>query len=478
MSMLLDALGYLGDTLDKPGRAVRGLLGGRPEEILAAIPFSDSIGLTDKANRVSGQDFTGLDDGSLLSTIANIGTEVAMDPLMFTGLGLGAKLGRNASEAAVARGPRYATSEDDVVRMAKEFDSGGAMAQVKATDDVFGKLSSGRGGDFGNQIGPAAGGRRFNPNRLEDQFGAEARAEYDAMTEGVRRSPDEWASITEPYDAARVRNAMELEKGTIDAARRNVVADTVAAGRGVAGEAGYGAMARAHFGDMGGNQDSIRRLLSEIPPNSKMIGVGTEAMAFRTPSGQVIRLDPYAAGKPGRPIAEGVLPASATIDAGTVGRVERTPFADNVGSRDYFYPGGIGAGGPLDELDRVLAGSNLERNRAWVDDLGTHNGRPVVVNPDAVVPISQNVNTRGVPKEQAEAFLRSMDFPGPYSAVTQARDPSRLMNRLLDMLGSDDAVRRAYAMGLSGPDFVGTLGRTGAMAGANAGMLARMLSGE
>src|SRR4051794_40946856 len=47
-----------GAILDKPGRAVRGALGGKPNEMLAALPFSDTLGITDPRNRVSGRDLT------------------------------------------------------------------------------------------------------------------------------------------------------------------------------------------------------------------------------------------------------------------------------------------------------------------------------------------------------------------------------------------------------------------------------------
>lgn len=118
---LLDALGYVGDALDKPGRAVRGLLGGRPEEAAAIVPFSDAMGLTDHANRVGGSDLLrqlGMDPGEGIGgTLAGMGVEMATDPLMFAGGALGGLLGRRAGAAAMARGPRYETTADDLARM-------------------------------------------------------------------------------------------------------------------------------------------------------------------------------------------------------------------------------------------------------------------------------------------------------------------------------------------------------------------------
>lgn len=122
MSTLLDALGWLGDSLDKPGRAVRGLLGGRPDELAAAVPFSDSLGLTDPSRRVGGRDILnnlGLDPGDGLGGMAaSMGTEMALDPLTYLGAGLGARLGAKTGEAAAAAGPRFTTSADDLMKTA------------------------------------------------------------------------------------------------------------------------------------------------------------------------------------------------------------------------------------------------------------------------------------------------------------------------------------------------------------------------
>lgn len=104
MSELSDFLSTLSDTLDKPGRAVRGILGGQTGEALAAIPFSDSLGLTDPKNAVSGEDLAhqwfGLDKDSTGGQIAGFGLSAALDPTNLLGLGLGSRAARGAAFAA------------------------------------------------------------------------------------------------------------------------------------------------------------------------------------------------------------------------------------------------------------------------------------------------------------------------------------------------------------------------------------------
>jgi hypothetical protein len=110
MNDLLDALGYVGSSLDKPGRAVRGLLGGRPDELAALVPFSDSLGLTDPSRAVSGEDLVrqaGVNTGSSWgNALLGFGAETALDPTTYLG-GFAARagmkaLGRGATVAARA----------------------------------------------------------------------------------------------------------------------------------------------------------------------------------------------------------------------------------------------------------------------------------------------------------------------------------------------------------------------------------------
>lgn len=97
-SSLLDKsiglLQYVGETLDKPGRAVRGLLAGRPEELLNLVPFSDAAGLTDPNTATSGRDLleqagildpneAGLDVGD----VAGFAADIALDPTTYLSFG-------------------------------------------------------------------------------------------------------------------------------------------------------------------------------------------------------------------------------------------------------------------------------------------------------------------------------------------------------------------------------------------------------
>jgi hypothetical protein len=128
VNALLDALGYVGDSLDKPGRAVRGLLAGNFREGLAALPFSDAMGITDQAEAVSGRGLLeqygvlganedGLDAGDALG----FGAELLLDPTNWFGAGAVKKLLGVAGKAAATEG-RLAKllAQDEAVRTGKQ----------------------------------------------------------------------------------------------------------------------------------------------------------------------------------------------------------------------------------------------------------------------------------------------------------------------------------------------------------------------
>lgn len=86
---MFSALDYLLGTIGKPGRAVRGLLSGNSQEGLGFLPFSDTLGLTDPSQAVSGRDLVrhaGLNTGNeFADAITGFGAEVATDPLSYFG---------------------------------------------------------------------------------------------------------------------------------------------------------------------------------------------------------------------------------------------------------------------------------------------------------------------------------------------------------------------------------------------------------
>ena len=99
MEGALGGLGYIGSLLDKTfgARGVRGALGGRPEELLSILPFSDTFGITNQANEVTGRDL--LADVGLATRrrpdepfdwsddILGMGAEIILDPSTFLSLG-------------------------------------------------------------------------------------------------------------------------------------------------------------------------------------------------------------------------------------------------------------------------------------------------------------------------------------------------------------------------------------------------------
>lgn len=139
LNMGTGGLQYVGETLDKPGRAVRGLLGGKPGELANLIPFSDTMGLTDPSQSVSGRDLleqAGLvganQVGSLdVGDVAGFGAEVLLDPTTYLTFGASAvgKAGKVAKAAGISAkgaaryktlGQHLAGASDDVLRAATE----------------------------------------------------------------------------------------------------------------------------------------------------------------------------------------------------------------------------------------------------------------------------------------------------------------------------------------------------------------------
>ncbi len=165
----LSGIGWLGETLDKPGAAVRGIASGLTGGdwgggLLNLIPFSDSMGLTSPEEKVTGRELLetwgalgpnqeGLDWGDA----AGFGAEMLLDPLAWFTLPLGA-LGRGgqvASKAGIL---------DDVLRAGRAAGTGRRVTQMQTTlGDAIGDLS---------RIGPtAAQGRYEKATRAAEGMG-------------------------------------------------------------------------------------------------------------------------------------------------------------------------------------------------------------------------------------------------------------------------------------------------------------------
>lgn len=106
-SVVLPPLAWAGQTLDKGGRALRGLLAGNPSELLNLIPLSDTVGLTDPEKSVSGRDLLrqyGMigDEDTEGNFLGGLAAEVLLDPISWVTLGAGSSLtalGRTAKLA-------------------------------------------------------------------------------------------------------------------------------------------------------------------------------------------------------------------------------------------------------------------------------------------------------------------------------------------------------------------------------------------
>lgn len=104
MAGLMDILSWVGSSLDKPGAAVRGLLGARPDQLANLIPFSDTLGITNPEDRVSGASLLGMDPDSTEGMLGGMGVDIFTNPFTYMGGFLGGKLGLRAAKNPAVKG--------------------------------------------------------------------------------------------------------------------------------------------------------------------------------------------------------------------------------------------------------------------------------------------------------------------------------------------------------------------------------------
>jgi hypothetical protein len=191
-------------------------------------------------------------------------------------------------------------------------------------------------------------------------------------------------------------------------------------------------------------------LLREIPRGGDVLGVGAEAIAFRSPQGGVVRVGGSMPDLPGRPVSPSVLPAARTVDfpksrLSTV-RAEHTPMAANVDDYAYWH-GGTGTPAPnsrMNQLGRRAQAEGLEFMDRHAGNVGTFRGRDVVIDPGAV-----DVDIAGT-------------FADRFAPVSRAGQDGGALGRLYGSLGGDLLTRRALARGQASP----ALSLPGGLAGA------------
>jgi len=101
MSALLDSLQFVGDALDRPGAAVRGLLAGRPSQLAYLMPGAESMGLVDPRERVGGRDLLrqyGMagEEDNWSNFLGGMAVDTVTNPLNWPGIGIAAKYGAKA----------------------------------------------------------------------------------------------------------------------------------------------------------------------------------------------------------------------------------------------------------------------------------------------------------------------------------------------------------------------------------------------
>lgn len=191
MGILEELMGII----DKPGRAVRGVLGGRANEGFAFLPFSDTIGLTDESNKVSGTDLlhqAGVDSGDGLGgMLAGMGVEMATDPLSYAGGALVKSLLRPATKVTRPRNLAGALADDPV---------GAELGMLKFADEVPDPRKA------TPQVDEVASATDdVPPVRIADDPAATAIAETPSLLESLGHTRDYgWLGINEygRYDPA------------------------------------------------------------------------------------------------------------------------------------------------------------------------------------------------------------------------------------------------------------------------------------
>lgn len=170
-------------------------------------------------------------------------------------------------------------------------------------------------------------------------------------------------------------------------------------------------------GKLSGSSD-LSRVLGEIPEGSRMLpGASNQAIAMQTPAGDVLRIAGGDALPPSRLQIEEMLQPTRNVEVGNF-RVERVPFAEDVGSRELF-------GQSYGPLSRSLRSKGVHPADMHPGNIGRFGDAPVLVDPGAAVP--HPIGGKGL------AVAPSIE----------AEEPGRFTSWLLDRLGADRRLQQS-----------------------------------
>lgn len=392
---LLSALQGAGEAIDKGtgGRAVRGLLAGKPRELLSPIPYSDSLGLTDRKDATSGRDLTDAynlttkGDNSFGSHAAGFLADNVLSPANMLG-------GYGAFKAAPS--------------VAKGITSG---AKALSGLDMFENIAK---AGVGAAKGVAAGARAIRGSRPLDGLANFGRAAGSLATgeAGYLKVPP----LGVPRELADAADALgPMYPGGID--KLNGIAKSIAHLDFEDSSSPYRRMldlAKSEHAD---------RLANELPAGSKFLGNGAEALAFKTPDGNVVRIADNAFGAGGRNNIPEILQPYRYTKIGPY-TAEHLPFVEPL------------SGSAGDQIDASIALQNRLKSRQYEPwDAGPHNmgvtkeGNYIIHDGGAV---------------GDEIGYKSRGMTNPYLRLPMPDEDT--VAKLMEM-GSPELVRKAIADG-------------------------------
>ncbi len=239
----LGGLSYIGKVLDKTfgGRAIRGVLGGNPEELASIIPMSDTLGLTSSANEISGRqllDRTGLTtagDDSWANTLAGVGAEVLLDPATYATFGGSTAAGLAAKKAGTAvkgLAPGIRAGERSLVGFGMPFGQplthmgtgAGTADVVEAIPKYLGKAVPGPVANFAGGIGRAIG-THFDPAVAGATTGEVQPIAREVFTPGLKKYSEPvrnvWADAVEELNPI-IGQGPDVERALLEGMRGKI----------------------------------------------------------------------------------------------------------------------------------------------------------------------------------------------------------------------------------------------------------------